>query len=88
VHIRDPFRCAGILAEHIDGRTPIEEREAILVGLASGKVEVVVNCAVLTEGWDCPTASCLVLARSTKSIGLYRQMAGRVLRRHREKPTP
>src|SRR5262249_13255221 len=42
--------------------------------------EVVCNCAVLTEGWDCPQASCLVLARPTRSLGLYRQMVGRVLR--------
>jgi superfamily II DNA or RNA helicase len=48
--------------------------------LASGKVDVVCNCAVLTEGWDRPEASCLVLARPTKSLGLYRQMVGRVLR--------
>ena len=35
---------------------------------------------VLTEGWDCPQVSCLVLARPTKHMGLYRQMVGRVLR--------
>jgi hypothetical protein len=35
----------------------------------------------LTEGWDSPEVSCLVLARPTKSLGLYRQMVGRVLRR-------
>jgi DNA repair protein RadD len=35
---------------------------------------------VLTEGWDQPSVSCLVLARPTKSLGLYRQMVGRVLR--------
>jgi DNA repair protein RadD len=34
----------------------------------------------LTEGWDRPEASCLILARPTKSLGLYRQMIGRVLR--------
>ena len=35
---------------------------------------------VLTEGWDSPIASCAVLARPTKSKGLYLQMAGRILR--------
>jgi DNA repair protein RadD len=39
-----------------------------------------VNCMVLTEGWDMPCVSCCVLARPTKSMGLYRQMAGRVIR--------
>jgi DNA repair protein RadD len=35
---------------------------------------------VLTEGWDCPAVSCIILARPTRSLGLYRQMVGRVLR--------
>jgi superfamily II DNA or RNA helicase len=68
------------LAEHIDGTTPSDERDAILARLASGAVEVVCNYGVLTEGWDSPTASCVVLARPTKHHGLFRQMVGRVLR--------
>jgi DNA repair protein RadD len=80
VHLRDEFRRAGVLAEHIDGGTPIEERDAILAKLAAGTVEIVCNAMVLTEGWDCPEVSCIILARPTKSLGLYRQMVGRVLR--------
>jgi hypothetical protein len=38
------------------------------------------NCMVLTEGFDEPTASCAIIARPTKSAGLYQQMVGRVLR--------
>jgi superfamily II DNA or RNA helicase len=80
VHIRDEFLRSGVAAEHLDGKTPADERDGILKRLADGVTEVVTNCQVLTEGWDCPSASCLVLARPTKSVGLYRQMAGRVLR--------
>ena len=80
VHLRDEFRRSGVLAEHIDGGTPVEERDAILARLARGEIEVVCNCMVLTEGWDQPEVACLILARPTKSLGLYRQMAGRVLR--------
>jgi superfamily II DNA or RNA helicase len=80
VHLRDSFRAAGVAAEHIDGSTPIEQRDAILADLKAGRVDVVCNAMVLTEGWDCPEVSCLVLARPTKSIGLHRQMIGRVLR--------
>jgi superfamily II DNA or RNA helicase len=79
-HLCDEFREAGVRAEHIDGSTPKEERDAILGKLARGEIEVVCNCQVLTEGWDCPEVSCLVLARPTKSLGLYRQMIGRGLR--------
>jgi superfamily II DNA or RNA helicase len=80
VHIRDEFRRSGVLAEHIDGTTPVEDRKRILAGLTAGTVDVICNCCVLTEGWDKPEVSCLVLARPTKSLGLYLQMVGRVLR--------
>jgi len=69
-----------VRAEHVSGETPIAEREAILTRLASGETEVVANCMVLTEGWDCPPVSCAILARPTKQLGLYRQMVGRILR--------
>jgi superfamily II DNA or RNA helicase len=82
VHLADSFNAAGISAAHLDGTTPVDERDDILARLASGSLDVVTNCAVLTEGWDCPAASCAILARPTKSLGLYRQMAGRVLRTH------
>jgi superfamily II DNA or RNA helicase len=80
VHLRDEFRRTGVWAEHIDGSTPTEERDAILARLADGRVQVVTNCNVLTEGWDQPGVSACVLARPTKNMGLYRQMVGRVLR--------
>jgi DNA repair protein RadD len=80
VHLRDTFLEAGIRAAHIDGSTPKDERDAALAQLASGEVTVLSNCMVLTEGWDCPDVGCCVLARPTKSMGLYRQMIGRVLR--------
>jgi superfamily II DNA or RNA helicase len=80
VHVRDAFLHAGVRAEHLSGETPVAEREAILARLASGETEVVSNCMVLTEGWDCPPVSCCVLARPTKQLGLYRQMVGRILR--------
>src|SRR5215468_7715156 len=80
IHIRDEFIKAGVRAEHLDGSTPKDEREAILVRLASGETEVVTNCMVLTEGFDCPDIGCIILARPTKQMGLFRQMIGRGLR--------
>jgi DNA repair protein RadD len=80
VHIRNAFLEFDVRAEHLDGSTPKTERDAILARLASGETEVVSNCAVLTEGWDMPAVGCLILARPTRQLGLYRQMVGRVLR--------
>ena len=80
IHIRDEFRRSGVWCEHIDGTTPKEERREILERLSEGKVQIVANCMVLTEGWDQPDVACVILARPTKHMGLYRQMVGRVLR--------
>jgi superfamily II DNA or RNA helicase len=80
IHLRDEFRRSGALAEHIDGSTPREERDSILKRLACGEIEIITNCQVLTEGVDIPDISCLILARPTKSMGLFRQMVGRGLR--------
>jgi DNA repair protein RadD len=80
VHIRNEMLAADIRAEHLDANTPIKEREWILARLASGETEVVTNCQVLSEGWDCPPVGCVILARPTKQMGLYRQMIGRTLR--------
>jgi len=80
IHIAQAFCRAGIKAEHIDGTTPTDERDAILARLRSGETQLISNCMVLTEGFDCPSLSCAILARPTKNLGLFIQMGGRVLR--------
>ena len=80
LHIRDEFIKSGVSAAHVDGTMPKTERDAVLARLASGDVNVITNCMVLTEGWDMPEVSCCILARPTRKMGLYRQMVGRVLR--------
>jgi DNA repair protein RadD len=80
IHLVERFREAGIAAEHLDGSTPAVERDAILARLESGATLVVSNCGVLCEGWDQPPVKCAVLARPTKSTGLYLQQSGRILR--------
>ena len=69
IHIRDEFIKSGVRAEHIDGSTPKPERDATLARLASGEIELVTNCMVLTEGWDMPEVGCCILARPTQKDG-------------------
>ena len=71
---------AGIEARCVVGKTPIPERQQTLKDFAAGDVRVVVNCMVLTEGFDCPEIDALVIARPTKSGMLIQQMVGRGLR--------
>jgi hypothetical protein len=80
IHLRDEFLKSGVRAAHLDGSIPKPDRDAVLGQLASGELELITNCMVLTEGWDMPEASCCILARPTRKMGLYRQMVGRVLR--------
>jgi DNA repair protein RadD len=80
VHVKDEFLKSGVRAEHVDGSTPKPDRDAALTRLASGETELISNCIVLTEGFDLPAIGCIVLARPTKQLGLFRQMAGRGLR--------
>lgn len=79
-HIAERFRAAGVPAEHLDGETAADERAAILARLERGETRIVSNCGVLCEGWDQPSVKCCILARPTKSPGLYLQQAGRILR--------
>jgi superfamily II DNA or RNA helicase len=84
-HIVEHFRAAGVAAEHIDCYTDEAERQAILERIKSGETLVVSNVGILAEGWDFPACKTLILARPTRSLIRYIQMAGRVLRPHETK---
>jgi len=74
------FRGAGIPAEAIDGAMPLDQRRAVLERLHEGDTRVVANCAVLVEGFDEPSIDAVIIARPTRSQGLYVQMIGRATR--------
>lgn len=78
----DAFERAGITSAVVSGETFDAERAEIYAGYRAGRIKVLCNCMVLTEGWDMPSASCLIVARPTQSPGLYIQMVGRILRTH------
>ena len=52
----------------------------MLAEFAAGKVQVVCNCGVLTEGFDDPGVEVVIMGRPTKSRSLYSQMVGRSTR--------
>lgn len=85
VQTAQAFQNAGIRAASVSGDVNIDERRERLARFSSGELEVVTNCAVLTEGYDEPRVDCVVVARPTRSRALYAQMIGRGTRRHPEK---
>jgi ATP-dependent helicase IRC3 len=78
--LADAFKAAGIVAEPVFGDMAILERKNVLEGLKSGKIQIVTSCGILTEGFDEPSVDLIIMARPTKSPGLYIQCVGRGLR--------
>lgn len=76
----EEFIADGIPAALVDGKTPTGERRQILADFKKGKVKVICNCGVLTEGFDDPETACVILARNVGSVSLFLQMLGRALR--------
>lgn len=68
------------IATWVCGETPPDERARINKDFRSGRIQVVCNCGIYTEGADFPAVSIVIMARPTKSRCLYAQMAGRALR--------
>jgi superfamily II DNA or RNA helicase len=79
-HIIESFVAAGVAAEHLDGSTPLAQRDAALKRLASGETLVLSNCNLVSEGWDLPALDCAILARPTASLCLHIQQVGRIMR--------
>lgn len=88
-HARDVervYRQHGVRAETVWGAMPVFERRAALRRFAAGTTQVLANCDLLTEGYDHPALSCIVMLRPTQSWTRYVQAAGRALRLHPGKP--
>jgi hypothetical protein len=81
-HLAEAFRETGVPAAAVTGETSRPEREASLLAFREGRLRVLTNCMVLTEGYDEPSVSGILLARPTKSTLLYTQMIGRGTRLH------
>ncbi|CAO1632569.1 unnamed protein product [Parajaminaea phylloscopi] len=74
------FRQAGVDARYLHGGITAKERKSLLDGFKRGEYKVLVNCAILTEGFDLPQIDVVILARPTRSRNLFSQMIGRGLR--------
>jgi superfamily II DNA or RNA helicase len=74
------FEKRGISSGYIDGRMNIERRREMLRAFKEGKIQVLTNMNVLTEGFDDPEVECIAIVRPTKSLNLYAQIVGRGLR--------
>ena len=74
------FNSNGIKAVMISGQMSPDERNSNLSAYSNGDASVIVNVQILTEGWDHPPTSCVVLLRPSSAKSTMIQMVGRGLR--------
>lgn len=79
-HVCRTFREAGVPVGLVSGDMADGERRKALQDFDRGHLQVVVNVAVLTEGWDCQPVDCVVLLRPSSYKSTMIQMVGRGLR--------
>lgn len=78
--VAQSFRNAGINAVHADAKTPESKRDKIMADFKEGKIKILCNVDLVSEGFDVPDCSCVVLLRPTESLVVYLQQAMRSMR--------
>lgn len=81
-NVAQAFNAAGIPAASIDGTLSNHQREYRIKALAGGQIRVLTSCEIISEGVDIPVVTAALLLRPTKSLCLFLQQCGRVLRIH------
>jgi superfamily II DNA or RNA helicase len=76
----EAFRARGISAVHIDGQMPRGLRASAIADFRAGRIDVLSNVDLISEGFDLPAMEAVILLRPTQSLGLYLQQVGRSLR--------
>lgn len=76
-HLSGALNRLGVAAGMVYGEMPSASRAEVLADFRAGRLQVLANVAVLTEGFDDPGVSCIAMARPTRSEGLYAQCVGR-----------
>lgn len=74
------FNDKGIPAVHADAKTPKFEREAIMSGFRKSEFQVLCNVDLISEGFDVPDCSVVILLRPTASLVLHIQQSMRSMR--------
>lgn len=65
----------GVPAQWVAGDDSMRKEK--VKAFKRGEFQALCNCALLTEGFDCPDVAAIALCRPTKSRPLYAQMVGR-----------
>ena len=74
------FCAAGYPAVEIDGSTPPRKRTEIMQDFREGKIMVLCNVGIISEGVSIDDVTCCLLLRPTESHALYWQQGMRAMR--------
>lgn len=78
--VAQKFCDAGIEAVHCDSKTPQKEREQIMNDFKNGKIKILCNVDLISEGFNVPDCSCVIMLRPTASLVLDIQQSMRCMR--------
>ncbi|MFG2851113.1 sacsin N-terminal ATP-binding-like domain-containing protein [Streptomyces mirabilis] len=70
----------GVRSAAVDSTTSAQDRRTRIENFRSGRIRVLTNYGVLTQGFDAPATRAVVVARPVYSTNVYQQMIGRGLR--------
>jgi len=71
--------------EMVTAKTKKKERSSLIKRFRAGEIKAIANVGVLTTGFDYPELDTILIARPTRSLGLFYQMVGRAVRPHQDK---
>ncbi|MFF3301344.1 DEAD/DEAH box helicase [Streptomyces sp. NPDC002908] len=74
------FNDRGVTAAAVDSTTSVQDRRRRIEDFREGRIRVLTNYGVLTQGFDAPATRVVVVARPVYSTNVYQQMIGRGLR--------
>lgn len=77
--LANEFKSRNISAAEVDGETAKNERDQIVNQFRKGKIKVLVNVDLFTEGIDLPNVDAVIMTRPTESLSLYMQFSMRCL---------
>jgi DNA repair protein RadD len=85
--VAEQFNAADIPAAFVEGGMSDESRKDALRDFSEGRLKILCNVMLLTEGIDVCSVEAVIMLRPTMSLSLQLQMVGRALRIDKANPT-
>jgi superfamily II DNA or RNA helicase len=74
------FNSEGISSTHADANTPPKERDQVMSDFKTGKITILSNVDLISEGFNAPDVGVVILCRPTQSLVLHLQQSMRGMR--------